>query len=93
MPLVVAETGRNSRPRIICDLCREPITDASHGNVHWAPQNIKQRETCSVFFTHKTCCRVFDRSHHAGGSCAMELSWFIGKLVKSLRPELLRSRK
>lgn len=74
---VVIEGRVNSRPGLICEACREEITDINAGHVYWAPFAKTQ-----VAFCHDRCRGAFSEDlHHR------RLDVFMAQLLRALQPE------
>jgi hypothetical protein len=46
--------GGEACPRVVCDVCREPIEEAGAGNMLWNKDDHK-----CLWFTHKVCYQTF----------------------------------
>ena len=50
-------------PVVRCDHCGDEITKATDGNYEWEMAEGGEVATGQIFFTHKHCCRPFERVH------------------------------
>jgi hypothetical protein len=87
MPIVMKLKNERSCPTVVCDVCQEEIEDARDGNAQWMMGEEGQGDGAAVFFTHKQCCRAFDRAAHADDRCpgANELAHFMVFLSDNIR--------
>jgi len=61
MPIAIVKDGYYARPIVVCDHCRGEIQRAAEGNYQWVA-TIGNRAPAPIYFTHKECCRPFERS-------------------------------
>jgi len=59
MPIEMRIEDNEHCPRVVCDVCGEPINSV-RGNVLWHP-GVGER----LYFTHKRCHQAFRHTHEA----------------------------
>lgn len=82
-------------PIIICDFCKEEISDAKNGNAQWmSGESGTVADDNRLFFTHKQCCRAFE-STRGGRSLWMweSLSKAVFQLAMNLNLNLKGCKK
>ena len=60
MPLQIKHANGITMPIIICDFCREEITDAKDGSYQFRGAETTG-EVNDIFFTHEKCGRAFEK--------------------------------
>jgi hypothetical protein len=71
VPIKVVISGQLSKPKIFCDHCLKIIETAEDGNYNW---NLDEQEKGAILcFTHKHCCRPFEKAREPEAWGAEEL--------------------
>jgi hypothetical protein len=89
VPLVVRYEGPLCVPIVLCDQCVNEIGSAADGNYQWLWQDGPAR----MYFTHKACCRAFEKRHGGlWGAMALELlpAYLVNKILGSTRHQPTR---
>jgi hypothetical protein len=64
MPLMITcAEGGSARPVIVCDHCGREIAEARDGSYRWKIPPDAGGPPKLVYFTHKGCCRAFEKDH------------------------------